>query len=406
MLLYRILMINLNHEGLRWLKICQLPLVAFINKLLGLYAGKLGSFMSLCQFSTFTAILMGLTHHRRLNVCAFGIVFMFLSDLTVPDEAWYKSHLSLKDPTHSGSYSFHTPLFESHRNWEIVHFANPIRRRSTAPIQSSCGRDWTPQHFPPHSSVSEDPHSAAKFPSFPFSLPPLFYDSMVERDMKFLHKDWFNPPSIQETWRPPQYRPQHLTITEWLERRGNQGGVPIGLVVLKLNSMGPHEAMQGDPKSLWINSKLPILIDPNFSIWFWPWSPPESNIPSWQTAAQQIMDKDVSVGAHQDGILITEVCLTAMHLLSSCQYKIYNVPPFCTQQGDHAAQRGGTLILQKPTHPSFRGTGDPSQLPLHRSGVQQRDWKTRGGEVRVSIDKPKQKRILKLLWTTKRWIRY
>lgn len=80
-------MINLNHEGLRWLKICQLPLVAFINKLLGLYAGKLGSFMSLCQFSTFTAILMGLTHHRRLNVCAFGIVFMFLSDLTVPDEA-------------------------------------------------------------------------------------------------------------------------------------------------------------------------------------------------------------------------------------------------------------------------------------------------------------------------------
>ena len=68
------------------------------------------------------------------------------------------------------------------------------------PIQSSYGQGLKPAALSPHSSIPEGPFSAAK------SLSP--YASMGERDIKFLHKDRFNSPSIQETRRPLQYRPR------------------------------------------------------------------------------------------------------------------------------------------------------------------------------------------------------
>lgn len=110
--------------------------------------------------------------------------------------------------------------------------------------------------FPRHSSIPEGPLSAAKF------LSPLSW--MVERDIKFLHKDWFNP-SIQETRRQLQYQPLHLTIIEWLGG-GWGGGEPewgAGVRAQNVDSGPPVKVFLGAPWTVATNVLHSDFLAPN-----------------------------------------------------------------------------------------------------------------------------------------------
>lgn len=131
---------------------------------------------------------------------------------------------------------------------EITHSVDPIPRCFVA--GHTAGKSWTPLHFPP--LIHPFQRTLSQLPSSSPSPSRFRFDSMVERDITFLHKGRFNPRSIQETRRPLEYRSPHLTITEWLERRGAEEKEEQGLWGY-WGAYTPHGSQSSFLNPMWVS---------------------------------------------------------------------------------------------------------------------------------------------------------
>lgn len=104
-------------------------------------------------------------------------------------------------------------LYISQLDHGITHLVRSHSLLLYGPIQSYC-EDWNPLPFP---FIHPFQRALSVLPS---SSPRA---SMGEKDIKFLHKDRFNPPSIQETRRLLQYRTRIWPLLQ-VEREKEGGG--------------------------------------------------------------------------------------------------------------------------------------------------------------------------------------